>query len=100
MITDKAQSCSQLKGVFKIMSLDYLSNLFANLISAFAALLIGIGSMWLSKVGRKEFTQLEEALNGRIGKLEAEYEDIKDKIYAQLINLSKEIGELKGTTKD
>jgi hypothetical protein len=94
MITDKS-----LKGVFRIMSLDYLSNLFANLISAFAALLIGIGSMWFSKVGKKEFSQFEDIVNGRVGRLETEYEDIKDKIYQKLIDLSADVAVIKAREK-
>jgi len=81
------------------MSLDFLTNLFANVISAFAGVMLGIGSMWFSKASKKEFVKFDEIINGRIDKLERETEDLRDKIYQKLIELSSDIAVIKDRDK-
>jgi hypothetical protein len=81
------------------MTLDAISNLFANLISAFAGMLVGIGSMWFSKVSKKEFNDFSDATNKKIDKLETETIELKDRIYQKLMDLSADIAVIKDREK-
>ena len=61
--------------------------------------MVGIGSMWFSKLSKKEFNTFDKVINDRIDKLEHETEDLKNKIYQKLIDLSSDVAVIKSREK-